>query len=149
MLTLKAFEEFIFSINDLIGSLTSPFIPTPSKASMMISPSSNSLISLTLFLILSKFFLASKLFILSSSPARKTLTSAPSSSRYLAATKPSPPLLPRPQKTIIFKSFKRGLQDLIASTTALPAFSISSSLLTPKYSEFMSRTFTSSGVSMI
>ena len=56
------------------------------------------------------------------SPISATRTAQPACSSSLATTKPSPPLLPGPQRTVTGTAAKRAM---IASATDLPAFSIS------------------------
>ena len=63
-------------------------------------------------------------------PSRPRRTPSPRSRRSLAATKPSPPLLPGPQTTAMAAP-ARPASSAAASATARPAFSISASPGTP------------------
>ena len=63
-------------------------------------------------------------------PRRTTLTLKPAPARCLAVTRPSPPFPPRPQTTAT--SAPESNLSMTASATALPAFSIIWSLVTPR-----------------
>ena len=60
-------------------------------------------------------------------PMRNTETSTPRCISVRATTKPSPPLLPRPQSTATWRSSRSPCIASIAATTWRPAFSISTS----------------------
>src|SRR5688500_5678352 len=60
-------------------------------------------------------------------PTTKTAVSMPRCSSVRATTKPSPPLLPRPQRTATRPASCSSYADSIAATTWRPAFSISTS----------------------
>jgi len=74
-------------------------------------------------------------------PKKRASTLYPAPARCLAATRPSPPFPPGPQTTATSLSVPN--LSMTASATALPAFSISWSLETPRYSEFISTAFIS------
>ena len=66
--------------------------------------------------------------VLGSPSVSTTATFAPASLRRRAATNPSPPLLPRPQKIVTYRPSTSAARR-IAAAAALPAFSIRRSQL--------------------
>ena len=102
-----SFTELIFFTIVEKGSRSSPIRPIPSIESITISfsPSKESTLLRSLCIFISCFFNFAKfsfaLSVFTLSPVRNTDT-LHAFARYLAATKPSPPLFPVPQKTIIF-----------------------------------------------
>ncbi len=126
------------------GSLGLPVMPTPSIASTMRSYCLRSMASQPLVssLTMWRFTFEMSLLTSASGSTRWTLTFM-SLERYLAATKPSPPLFPRPHTTATLVPGSCSARMCLA--TASPACSMSVIVLTPRYDALTSRTFTSSG----
>ena len=79
-------------------------------------------------------------------PRRMTLGVYPAPARCRAATNPSPPFPPGPQTMTTLDFLPK--RSMTAAATALPAFSMSWSLETPRYSEFISTALISRAVSV-
>src|SRR5438128_2151255 len=135
--TFFALDSFKSLIVVEWGSLTSPLIPVPKIASMTISARPNSLPSFVTSLpsratttsaavspSLLQLVWASVVLMASGLERRRTFNFDPLAARYLAATKPSPPLLPLPATTRT--RFPKSGPYLLSTSraTSAPAFSI-------------------------
>ena len=137
---LKPFDPLMAWTISLKGDTRAPLTPVPMSASTITSTlrgwiSAESWISTILMLDLICFRAiqlarASSEWITSDEPRRRTSTRYPASARCLAATKPSPPLPPRPQTMVTWLLGPNRL--MTASATARPAFSMSCNLETPR-----------------
>src|SRR5437867_2445142 len=142
-------EAFIWRMSAAYGSRRGPSTPIPRRASINRSAAAiaSSLLSsparICTSLSRSKFVAASGVANWSGERARRTVTRT-SFARWRAATRPSPPLFPVPQRTRTFFPAAPN-SDRATSATAFPAFSISSKIETPKYWAFRSRTRISAG----
>ena len=106
--TIAASEAFIASISPTASGRGAPVNPVPKSASTITSGVPTSV---------------------SPALASTSRTSRPASSRYRAATRPSPPLFPPPQTTVIRRACSKSA--IRTSATAFPARSISTSTSCP------------------